>query len=81
MPRIQNQYTMWWETLTGIIQNDYTQSLYGYNVDFATMKVLDPNTGKSVCCISIFEASTIEEIDAFVVANGLIDPNMVVTPH
>lgn len=81
MPKIKNQYTMWWETLTGIIQNDYTQSFYDKNIDFSTMKVTDPSTGKKVCCVSTFEAATVAEIDAFVVANELIDPDMIVTPH
>ena len=81
MPRIKNAYSLWYETLTKIIQNDYTVSCFDLTIDFATMKVTDPQTGKKVCCVTTFEAGSVAEIDAFVLANNLIDPDNIVTPH
>jgi len=65
---IENDFIMWYEASTGIIQNDYTQSLKGLNINPAVT-------------VQIFERKTIEEIDAKVLELGLTDPDCVVTPH
>jgi hypothetical protein len=80
MARIENTYIVWWETVTKIIQWDYTQSLKGVSIDFATMTE-DDGTGNMVPCVSHFAAETVEEIDAKVLEIGLLDSNYVVTPH
>ena len=66
--KVENEFIMWYETSTGIIQNDYTQSLKGLNINPAVT-------------VQIFERKTIEEIDAKVSELGLTDPDCVVTPH
>ena len=66
--KVENEFIMWYETSTGIIQNDYTQSLKGLNINPAVT-------------VQIFERKTIEEIDAKVLELGLTDPDCVVTPH
>jgi hypothetical protein len=96
MARITNNFTIWWETTTKIIQNDYTQSLKGYNVDFATLLVddgvrnliddgngnmIDDGIVNMVPCISQFHADMVERIDEEVIKLGLIDEYYVVTPH
>jgi hypothetical protein len=65
---IGNNYSMWYETSTKIIQWDYTQSLKGAGIAVAT-----------VC--TYVGAETIEEIDQYVADNQLIDPDMIVSPH
>jgi hypothetical protein len=65
---IGNLYSMWYETSTKIIQNDYTQSLIGLGISVAT-----------VC--TYIGAETIAEIDQYVIDNELIDLDMVVSPH
>jgi len=66
--RIENTYIMWYETSTGIIQNDYTVSLKGLG--------MSPSISVTVFC-----SETIAEIDAKVAELGLTDPEGVVTPH
>jgi len=66
--KVENEFIMWYETSTGIIQNDYTQSLKGLNINPAVT-------------VQFFVRKTIEEIDAKVSELELIDPDCVVTPH
>jgi hypothetical protein len=66
--KIENMYIMWYETSTGIIQNDYTESLKGANI-------APPSV------VTVFCSESIAEIDAKVTELGLTDPNEVVTPH
>ena len=65
---IGNNYSMWYETATKIIQNDYTQSLKGAGISVAT------------ACTYV-GAETISEMDQYVIDNQLIDPDNVVSPH
>lgn len=93
MARIENNYTIYWETVTKIIQNDYTESLKGLNVDFATAladsidgHIITPSTplnegASAVPCITHYHADSIAEIDAKVQELELIDTMYIVTPH
>lgn len=93
MARIENNYTIYWETVTKTIQNDYTQSMKGLNVYFATASadsedghVITPSTplnegATAVPCITHFSAETVAEIDAKVIELGLVDSDNIVTPH
>ena len=65
---IGNNFSMWFETPTKIIQNDYTQSLKGVGISVAT-----------IC--TYVGTETIEEMDQYVIDNNLTDPDMVVSPH
>jgi hypothetical protein len=65
---IGNNYSMWFETATKIIQNDYTNSLIGVGISVAT------------ACTYV-GGETIAEIDQYVINNNLVDPDMVVSPH